>query len=142
MRLPPVLSPCWNPYVRLETADNAQFESRLGALDDLMPFGKYKESVWLRNVLRGSSHALAGQSGFEPTNPLGTNRWWSYNQTLPWCILLTDRTPSRALLRWSHFGNGGRDVEGLAGHGAERTASGRYLQTRFLCRPECTGGRP
>lgn len=31
-----------NCNVRLETADNAQFESYYGALDDLMPFGKYK----------------------------------------------------------------------------------------------------
>ena len=50
-----------NCNVRLETADNAQFESYYGALDDLMPFGKYKGKHLAEIYYVSFLHALAGQ---------------------------------------------------------------------------------
>ena len=89
-----------NCNVRLETADNAQFESYYGALDDLMPFGKYKGKHLAEIYYVDPSYMLWLANKFEPTNP-----------------------------RYE------RVVE-LA------KASGGYIQTRFLCRPERAGSRP
>lgn len=58
-----------NCNVRLETADNAQFESYYGALDDLMPFGKYKGKHLAEIYYVDPSYMLWLANKFEPTNP-------------------------------------------------------------------------
>lgn len=58
-----------NCNVRLETADNAQFESYYGALDDLMPFGKYKGKHLAEIYYVDPFYMLWLANKFESTNP-------------------------------------------------------------------------